>query len=69
MIKCFSPRLPQQHKDGGQERKKGGENREEWEKQTCLERESKEEDKQAIEKKGKRIVEGGLAMEEAEITN
>lgn len=28
MRKCISPRFPQQHKDGGKEGKKGGENKE-----------------------------------------
>lgn len=38
-------------------------------KQSRLERESKEEAKHPIEKEGKRIVKGGLAREEGEITN
>lgn len=54
--KCISPRLPQQHKDGGKERKKGGENKEERKKTNMFgnrkqERE-KEDDKHPLEKTG-----------------
>lgn len=47
----FSPRLPQQHHDGGQEGKKEVENREQWKKQACLEMESKGEAKQPIKRR------------------
>lgn len=60
MRKCISPRLPQQHKDGGKERKKGGEKKE----KTNMYRNRR--DKQPIEKWRERIVKGGKREEEGE---
>lgn len=65
MRKCISPRLPQQHEDGGKEGKKGGEN-----KQTHLERGNRREGRRRInkqwKKREKKIVKGGHKREAAE---